>query len=228
MPLRSAVGRGDPFTTNLRYEFFRAVDEVAPALASQMLKAIGPTFEQLAERLTGGDLRELAWIAREQKDFLAAWRKWAQPHGLHRDPWILDHALSLLPAFLSSDPDSRNPNSPPRFGAVPLLAACPVPGRQIAPPDRYRPDQETRADYLKRVGGYADLVEGVLLSTGWQSAPAKQYERVHLRWLARFQVKGESVAAIVRTVRPDRRNVERALQQMASLIGLTRRTISTS
>ena len=52
-----------------RYQSFRAVDEVAPELASGMVQTIGPVFKGLAERLTEGDLPSLARIALEQKEF---------------------------------------------------------------------------------------------------------------------------------------------------------------
>ena len=220
-PFRLPAGGGDPFTTNLRYEFFCAVDEVAPEVAGEMVQTIGPMFERLAERMTEGDLREFAWIAREQKEFLAAWREWAQPYSLHRDSWILDHVLNLLPAFLG-DPDITQ-----SFGGAPFLAAypAPVPGRQITPPE-YRPDAESRADFMKRVNEYADLLEDVARGIGWEPAPTKRLDRLHLRWLARFQVEGESVGAIADTVRMDRRHLERVLKEMAGLIGLTRRTLT--
>ena len=218
MPFRSEVDRGDSFTTNLRDEFFRAVDEVAPKLAGEMVQPTGPLFERLAESITEGDLNSFAWIGRDQREFITAWREWAQPYGLHRDSWVLDHALSLLPAFL------RNPDIPRSFGGVPFLAAYPVPGRQITPPRPYRPDQETRAEYDKRVEEYADQVEDVARSTGWEPAPAKKYTRLHLLWLARFQVGGETVAAIVPKGQ-HQRNIERALKDMTRLIGLTRRSL---
>lgn len=239
-PFRSKPGRGDSFTTDFRSQFFRAVDEVAPELAAQMVQALGPVFKGLAERLSEGDLSSFAWIAREQKEFMTAWREWGQPYGLDQDSWILNHALIFLPAFL------KNPDIPPSFGGAPVLVAYPIPGqeitpvgRQITPPGPYRVDLETRAEYFKRVSQYADLVEKVARTTGWEPAPAKPQAQRHLRWLARFQVKGETVAAIVRSEQEkemeatdedkpllDQRTVERALKEMAALIGLTRRTLT--
>lgn len=68
-PFRTRSGRGDSFTSDLRYRFFRAVDEVAPELAGGMVQTIGPVFKGLAERLTEGDLLSFARIALEQKEF---------------------------------------------------------------------------------------------------------------------------------------------------------------
>ena len=220
-PLKSAAGRGDTVTTELRYEFFRVVDEVAPGLAGEMVEAIGPTYRRRAEHLSGGDLRGFAYIAHGDKDFFAAWLKWAQPYGLHRDSWILDHARALLPAFLSDDPDSAN--IPRGFGCVPYLVAYPIPGRQITPPEAYRPDQESLAEYKKRVSEYANLVESVARCTGWTDAPAKQYEHLHLSWLVRFQVKRETMVEICKSAKEGLRSVERAIQDMFKLIGLTPR-----
>ena len=220
MPFRRKAGRGDPSTANLRYEFFRAVDDVAPHLAGEMVQVVGPTLRQLAERLTEGDLHWFAWIARDQEEFMTAWWGWAQPYGFHLDSWILDHVLCLLPAFL------RNPDIAPIFSGAPVLAAYPVPGRQITPPGPYRPDRETLADYQKRVSEYANLVADVAHVTGWEPSRAKPNTTRHLRWLARFQVLGETVEAIAHAEEPeplDRRSVERALKEMADLIGLTRR-----
>ncbi len=217
-PLRFGAGRGDPFTTGLRYEFFCAVDEVAPDVAGEMVETIGPVFERLAEGTTEGDLREFASVAREHEEFLTKWRKWAQRYGLHRDSWILDRVLTLLPAFL------RNPDIRPSFAAVPLLAAYPAPGRQITPPGPYRCGLESRADYMKRINEYADLVEDVARATGWESAPAKQLYRLHLRWLARFQVGGEPMKAIAEAEGVGLRHVEKVVREMAAMIDLTRRT----
>ena len=128
---------------------------------------------------------------------------------------------SIEPAFLSDDPDSRD--IPRKFGGAPYLVAYPTPGHRITPPEAYCPDQESRAEYDKRVSAYADLVESVARLTGWTDAPAKQHEHLHLSWLVRFQVKRETMVEIAGPGSPDRRSVERAVQEMFKLIGLTRR-----
>ncbi len=225
MAFRSWGGRRDPSTSRLRSEFLRAVDEVAPHLASEMIETVGPVFEQLAKRSTDGDLRAFAWIAREERDFLAAWRAWAEQYGLHRDRWILDHAASLMAAVLSKDPSRAHPELR-RFTAVPLQSAHLPPGHQIPPPDPFRPDEETRAAYEKRIGAYVASVKAVARSLGWEPAPTRPDERLHLQWLARFLVNGETAGAIAHSAGTDRRNVERALEKMADSIGLTRRTVS--
>ena len=116
----------DPSTTDLRQGFLRAVDKVAPELASGMVKSVGPAFQRWADHTTGGDAH---------KDFLAAWWEWSEPFGLHRDPWILELACCLLPAFLN------NPDLTPSFAGAPLLSAhlLPVAGSKITPPGPYRP-----------------------------------------------------------------------------------------
>ena len=226
-PFRSSHWR-DPSTTGLRYEFLRKVDEVAPELAGGMVAIVGPVFQQLADSTTEGDLPAFAWIAKDEEGFREAWQNWAQRYGLHRDQWILDHALILLPAFLN------NPDIPPGFGAVPLLAAYPEPGRQITAPGPYLVGLESRADYMKRINEYADLVEEVAGDLGWKPGPWKKEAQAHVEWLARFQVKGETVSSIAEhpdTANPsapanDNRTVGRALKEMAELIGLTRRTLT--
>ena len=218
-------------SADLRYGFLRAVDEVAPELAAEMVQAIGPVLKLLAERVPEFDLLSFPLIARDKDEFLTAWRKWGQPYGLHQDSWIADHALSILPTYLS------DPDIPPSFAGAPVLVAYPQPGRKMAVPGPYHPDLETRAEYDKRTSEYADSVEKVARATGWEPAPAKPRVQRHLRWLARFQVKVETVAAIVRSEREkareatdeekpylDPRTVERALEKMAGFIGLTRRT----
>ena len=218
---------GDRSTTDLRYEFLKAVDKVAPELAGRMVEIVGPVFQRLADSMKEGDLPAFARIAKDQEDFLEAWEDWAQPFGLHRDRWILDHALRLLPAFLK---DASIPRS---FGGVPLLAAYPTPGRQITPPEPYRPDQESRPDYDKRIKDDADLREDVARTIGWKPGPSKVKAQIHLEWLARFQVKGDTVKSIADhpdIAKPgakgkDIRSVEKILKEMAELIGLTRRTL---
>ena len=197
------------FTTDLRYRFLRAVDEVAPELAAQMVQAIGPVFKRLAERVTEVDLPSFPCIARQQEEFLTAWRKWGQPYGLNQDSWIMDHALSCLPAFLS------DPDMPPSFARAPVLMAYPRPGLEFTLPGPYYPDLETRAEYDKRVSEYADSVEKIARATGWEPAPAKPRAQPHLRWLARFQVKGETVAAIVRSERE--KGMEATLAELARI-----------
>jgi len=113
-----------------------------------MVKSVGPASQRWADHTTEGQAHE---------DFLTAWQEWSEPFGLHRDPWILNHACCLLTAFLN------NPDSTPSFAGVPLLSAHlrPAPGSKITPPGPYYPDTETRAEYETRIKEYADLVEDV-------------------------------------------------------------------
>ena len=217
---RSPHGWDAP-TTELRQEFLRAVDRVAPELASVMVKSVGPASQRWADHTTEGQAHE---------DFLTAWQEWSEPFGLHRDPWILNHACCLLTAFLN------NPDSTPSFAGVPLLSAHlrPAPGSKITPPGPYYPDTETRAEYETRIKEYADLVEDAARDTKWEPGRWKPDAPTHLEWLARFQVQGETACSIAehpdtgnpRAPEKDIRTVEKALREMAELIGLTRRTVS--
>lgn len=226
---------GDPSTTELRRVFLCAVDEVAPELASEMVKIVGSVFQSLADLSTNGDPLAFARIAKDEEELVAAFNDWAHQYGLDRDQWIFDHALLVIALFL------KNPELQPGFGAVLLLAAYEdpttsygAPGRQISPPGPYRPDLQTRRDYMDQVGSYADLVEETARSLGWEPVTWKPNAKIHLEWLARFQVNGELVASIslhhdpgnARAKSKQVRTIERALKGMADLIGLTRRTLT--
>ena len=69
----------------------------------------------------------------------------------------------------------------------------------------------------KTIDGYLDRVEALARDRGVKSLPALDE---HLRWLARWQVKGETEYWIAKTTRKARSTVHTALQTVAQFIDL--------
>jgi hypothetical protein len=96
------------------------------------------------------------------------------------------------------------------------------------------PTMDTRTEFeksakdlfQKSLGAYCDLVEAAAIDQGLRKTRSKRTPE-HYRWLARFQVKGESPADIWRSLPTgdsrSRRAVEKAIQEAARDIGLTLR-----
>ena len=242
-PLRLPGGEGDDYRAAARLGYLQAVEDVAPHIAAKLREDVGPPYAHLADHLaetrshplhrslrgitTAPDrrakLEAAGWdegVTRVnlQEAVLDALTAWAEPYHLHRDPWILDHALRHLWA------EYRNRKKEP----VPLGTVGPSVtfryARGPAPPE-YEPPYETRAAYLERVGEYVQAVEGAYRESGWEDTPNRPHGRMHLRWLARFQVNGEKVNDLAASVGVQPRPLQSALKGAAELIGLTRRTL---
>ena len=243
-PLRSTREKSDTYLAAARLGFLQAVEDVAPHVGAELLEEVRPRFECLASHLedteahsfhrtlralrTAADRRARAEAAASseprtrvlervalQVDLLDALETWATPYHLHRDGWLLDYALTHLWAvYRRGDP-------------APLGTVGPAVAYQYASPPgpTYEPPHETRAEFLERVDAYMEEVESDLRRSGWDEAPHRPHGGAHLRWLARFQVAGETVEGISGAARVGKRNVERALKSSADLIGLTRRTL---
>lgn len=90
------------------------------------------------------------------------------------------------------------------------------------------PYTETRAAAEERITAEVawqvrrefDAIEAGRRAAGQHLAPIKRTGREHFRWLARYQVRGESYAAIARAVCRERQTVKEAIQETALLIGL--------
>jgi len=231
-----------------RIRFFEALDSVKPGVAREFASAVGPSFLALtkdldtrgiaartypgsgmfrglskrreeAESYPQSSLRDLI-LGRIDKEtaFQERWHEWAQPLNLHRDEWVLIHLWDLLWRYQNQLDSLDKLGLPTRGGAYT------IPSSDLEPP-QYFPDRMTRAEYQKGVDAYVAEVEAAFHSAGWKKTPNPSSELIHLRWLARFQVAGETVKALADSEGVEPRTVERALRIMADRIGLTRRTL---
>lgn len=220
-PLRGVKPEEDQYLAAARLEFLVAVDEVRPAAATALAKDVGsagtgPDYERSLS--VGGPKTDVRHEALQQRaEVLTELDAWGDKYHL-RDPWILDHALQLLLRHqdnleglkkLAVDPGAVT-YTPPTFA-------------QTVPPPEYRPDQETLNDYIERAWKYVAEVEAAWEDAGWQIELHKPHLPIHLRWLARFQVGGETVESIAESGRVDKRDVRRALKGTAKLIDVKRR-----
>lgn len=187
---------------------------------------IGPLSE-VAEEIRAADLRDerAAEVRKEElrAELLEALLAWARPYNLHRDEWVMDYAIASLQEFgRVSDEDSGA--EPPRLGwSIPFLSFTPPPRTPRL--RTFRPDQETKREFLRRAGTYAEEVGEAAKAAGWEPGSSRPSVGAHLLWLARFQVAEETVSQITRRARASQRTVEQAIKQAAELIGLTRRTL---
>ena len=211
-----------------QYEFLAAVDAEVPKAAGRLAAKVGPyatkvdIFELSVLRVAGekatssGDPR-----LQRRANLLQEVEAWGIDHNLN-ESWILQHALSLL---WHSTKDAKKWLQEPRLGIgfqVGGIAYTP-PQTMSLPP--YRPDHETRQWFMDRVREYAENVEETFKAEGWRQEPYKPHLRMHLRWLARFQVGPKTVEDIAASEGVSKRNVERALSECAELVELKRRTL---
>jgi hypothetical protein len=114
------------------------------------------------------------------------------------------------------------------FGPAPLEPAA------FAPTVLWQPDNEPRAKFMRRalvqfrdeLSTFCDEVEARALEAGYVRIPERGRIEEHLNWLVRCQVKCEKPAEIWKSYKRDprsRRAFEKAIEQTAELIGLTRR-----
>ena len=143
--------------------------------------------------------------------------------------------------------------SPSRFVSDSLGNVTPLPvesyhvkiaGRSIVPqvkvelPELYwEPTTETMTDALARIMGsiepiILDQLESIrsgYISRGYVSPLRKRDQGRHFEWFARNRLRGESVASIARSLESshednrDHRTVQRAIVQVADVLGLPRR-----
>lgn len=147
--------------------------------------------------------------------------EWAKPYNLHRDSWILDYAARLLQANRISE-EGPSQAHPRKLGdRVPWLSYA---GPAVPSPRPYHPEAETRDKYLEWIERYMDRVEWAANRSGWEEGREKRHKETHLRWLARYQVKREKQREIAEAEGVSLRNLEKAIEEMSRLIGLTRRS----
>jgi hypothetical protein len=87
------------------------------------------------------------------------------------------------------------------------------------------PSRITWANFEQELSAYRNRIEASVSAQGFEKTPDKRNPEHH-RWLARYQVKGKSVADIWRSLNGDNRTsraVEKAVQDTADDIGLTLR-----
>lgn len=157
-----------------------------------------------------------------REDLRAALVKWATRLNLQRDEWVLDQAVQLLQEYrIRLEEDSETEPLP--LGTHVGFLSYESPSLSVARPPRYRPELETRSEYMGRIRKYMDRVEKAARDAGWKPARWKTHATLHSTWLARFQVGGQSAQEISRKAKCDQRTVEVAIKEMSDLIGLTRR-----
>ena len=235
-PLRLPGGEGDDYRAAARLGFLQAVEDVAPHVVAKLRGDVGPPYAHLAKHLaeTGSHpwhrslrgittapdrrakLEAAGWdegVARVtlQETVLDALTAWAERYHLHRDPWILDHALRHLWA------EYRRGEPMPLGTVGPSVTFRYAPGP--APPE-YEPPYETRAAYLERVEAYVQAVQGAYRESGWEDTPHRPHGWTHVRWTVRHQCLGLPYDECSRA---DPSNVRKAIQAVSELLPLTLR-----
>lgn len=164
-------------------------------------------------------------------------RGWAQRWHL-TDRWCRNTALGLL-LFLRYHAAMERPQEFTWKGTAPdvmkpAIPLCPEfsflvrPGWDVLAMTRDAFEAKVRGAFQEALKEYCDRREVAARAHGLQKAPAEKRTLEHYRWLARYQVKGESFADIWRSLPQgddrDRRAVEVAIHRTADEVGLTLRT----
>ena len=155
-------------------------------------------------------------------------RAWCQQWGFTgtdpRHDWLLTVARRTAQWLREKEPTWPN--------AWVLVTSHHGPGSESIPAPHWEPDEETRDDFSARMNHYITEVERLAAQRGWTTMREKR-TLDHFDWLARYQVGKWSLANIVDYYAdedgyPDMQVVSKALNETASLIGLKRRSHTSS
>lgn len=193
----------------------------------ELAKMLGELAGERLARLMEAEPEKTNLLFTLQEEFSGTLISWASPYNLHRDTWILDDAKGSLERFRLGHPilmglRGSNPDSKRTFASEFRLESNGPPS--VPEPLSFRPDLETRPAFHRRVARYVSEVEEGYRAAGWEPPPHTPTAFLHLHWLVRFQVGGETTKSIA-SHEADVRTVERALKRMSELIGLTRRSL---
>lgn len=227
MSLRLGVGgmvrRGEDDVVAARHQFLLTVQRVAPEVFARLAEEALPLYETLPCRRPPRCIAEVVASPALEPDrskakavceaFKAAVGAWARAHNLDA-PWMRDAAVWLL-RWWHEFPHWRGQV---KSWLLPNLVFM-VP--ETPDPPEYSPATMTRDDYLTLVHGYMAEVEAAYRKGGWEEAPVKRNLEA-FEWLARYQVKGESLRRIAGH-EDGKPTVQKAIRQVAELIGLTLR-----
>lgn len=217
-----------------RLGFLRAIELVAPHVVELLRADVMPAYRAAWEEsqpFVQGHFWPRGWDGLTSvPDMLRGPRlpalldvlhTWAAEHNLN-EPWLLDAALDHMRYELALGEALP-------LGHAPGIATYWEPAQMIAPPE-YRPQEQTRADYLTEVRRYMDDVEAEYARAGWNPADPPGEILKHLVWLARHQLgmtyeEVQNAAGVedVHGDAPELSTVRRGVQRAAEAIGLTLR-----
>jgi hypothetical protein len=219
-----------------RLTFLRAVGVVAPRAVEALRADVMPAYRAAWEEsppFVQGHFWPRGWtgLARipdelrgpEMPALLDALSEWGATHNMN-EPWLLDAALNHLRYELALGETLP-------LGAAGGTVAYWEPAPDTQPPE-YRPQQQTRAEYLADIQTYMDDAEAVYARAGWHPAEPPGEIMKQLLWLARHQVLGMTYKEVMEAASaddasgdtmPDRSTVRRHIQRAAEAVGLTLR-----
>jgi len=228
--------------------------DVAVKVEPELLRALGHVVPSArkAWRLPTTGVIPLPPLPPEEPA-LPELEQWAVRFQLHgsTDDWVLRAATMTLVQWLvggtttgitmASTSSRSKPLEPFRFSFELTHQGiteegCIVPGfggrawhPMVQPWSDFRRDVEQEVGRRLRTAlrAYRSNQEGVLAEAGWKRIPAK-HQPQHLRWMALYQIRGMSFAAIARqelrstgdSNDPKRRIIEAAVRSTAVLLGL--------
>jgi hypothetical protein len=227
---------GNAHLLGYRLTFLRAMGLVAPHAVGALRADVLPLFRAAWEEsppFTQGHFWPRGWEALSRipdemhgpglPAFRDALIEWADAHNLN-EPWLLDAALKHLRYELELGEALP-------FGSTGGTVAYWEPALNAKPPE-YRPQQQTRAEYLADIQTYIDDVQAEYQRAGWSPAPPPGEIMKQLLWLARHQVLGMTYKEVMEAASaddasgdtmPDRSTVRRHIQRAAEAVGLTLR-----
>jgi len=228
---RDPLGRGvlvDPTDSvvSARDAFYAAFLDVAPNvlvdLETSCMPELALTSDADLQSADPGRLRDVSPVG-------PAVEAWARKHRLACD-WVVEDALWALLVW-------EDPNCPGRSTRLKLWSmgpSAPLASRpnffgRVGVSFAWNVDSQPRAEFRARlVSEFAgkldrelDRIEGRARAAGWRTLGKKEVPR-HMRWLVQRVVLRMSAEAVSKrdAGRPTVRNVEMAVREAATLIGL--------
>jgi hypothetical protein len=213
-----------------RLTYLRAVEAVAPHVVERLRVDVMPAYLAAWEE-SQPFVREHFWVrgwagltrvpdglrGPRLPELLNALRDWATAHNLNK-PWLLDTALNHLQYEVALGEALP-------LGSTGGNIAYWEPAQNTKPPE-YRPQRQTRAEYLAAVQAYADAVEAEYAREGWKPADPPGEIVKHLLWLARRDVLGMTYDELMQAAEadtgddnpPDQSTVRRAVKKARTAI----------
>lgn len=229
----------------LRDRFMALAFELEPALESSLAELYETSLKGNSVWLTLSDtivqLVDDTWprpgcahgdVSPPSRDSLELARKTLEP-------WVLQHNLGdswSIDWIIDQKLLHRHAVERGAVGITVKMWVAPAPLRPIPFAiqfDSWRPDEEGRSAYERRIqecfrrtlARYLDEVEQLATAAGYVRMTDRPQIDEHLKWLVRYQVKGQKPAEIWKSLkqRRSRRAVEKAIRDTAALLRLTMR-----
>mgnify|MGYP001007366054 CR=1 FL=1 len=195
----------------------------APLSTTEMNRALAQyAFLETAQRLEPRLLPDLAAAGP------AGLAQWASAYAINV-PWVLEQGRAALELWESVPAEEGKSWGFCMVGVwmprmQPFSFSAPAP--DLTTVDRAKAKETIRAAFDEELEAFLDDCDAWYADAGWREPTRRPAAEAHLEWFVRYQVLGESLSAIARSVPPiaakrtPRETVGKAVRDMAGLIEL--------